>query len=115
MIKLLIRIEYGIAFVLLLYIYMQLNFSLWLFCILLLVPDVTIVGYVMDKKIGSIIYNFGHSLIIPCILLIVSLGISNEFLVMLSFIWTAHIVMDRCFGFGLKYEHSFKDTHLQRL
>ncbi|MEG0473770.1 MAG: DUF4260 domain-containing protein [Solibacillus sp.] len=114
MIKLLIRVEYGIAFILLLVIYLHLDFSLWLFFILLLVPDLTIVGYAMNKKIGSIIYNFGHSLILPLLLLLISLGISNELLVMLSIIWIAHILMDRCFGFGLKYEHSFKNTHLQR-
>lgn len=115
MIKLLIRVEYGVAFLLLLFIYWQLDFSLWLFFILLLVPDLTMIGYIINKKIGSIIYNFGHSLIIPFLLFIVSFGISNELLRMFTFIWTAHILMDRCFGFGLKYEQSFKNTHLQRL
>lgn len=115
MIKLLIRVEYGVAFLLLLFIYWQLDFSLWFFFILLLVPDITMVGYVMNPKMGAIIYNFGHSLIIPYLLFIVSFGTSNELLVMSAFIWTAHILMDRCFGFGLKYEHSFKNTHLQRL
>lgn len=115
MIKLFIRVEYGVAFLLLLIIYLKLDFSLWLFFILLLVPDLTMVGYVMNKKIGSLIYNFGHSLIIPILLLIVSFSISNELVVMLTLIWTAHILMDRCFGFGLKYEDTFKNTHLQRL
>lgn len=115
MIKLLIRVEYSIAFLLLLFIYWKLDFSLWLFFILLLVPDLTMVGYVMNKKIGSLIYNFGHTFIIPFLLLIVSFSISNEFVVMLALIWIAHILMDRCFGFGLKYEDTFKNTHLQRL
>lgn len=52
MIKLLIRVEYGIAFLLLLFIYWQLDFSLWLFFILLLVPDLTMIGYVMNKKLA---------------------------------------------------------------
>ena len=115
MIKRFIRMEYGIAFLLLLLIYWKLDFSLWLFFILLLVPDLTMVGYAMNPKMGAIIYNFGHSLIIPFLFLIISFSISNEFIVMLALIWTAHILMDRCFGFGLKYEHSFKNTHLQRL
>ncbi|MGE7021790.1 DUF4260 domain-containing protein [Solibacillus cecembensis] len=115
MIKLFIRVEYGIAFLLLLFIYMRLDFSLWLFFILLLVPDLTMVGYAMNKKIGAVIYNFGHTLIIPFLLLIVSFSSSNELVVMFSLIWTAHILMDRCFGFGLKYEDTFKNTHLQRI
>ncbi|HDV4625867.1 TPA: DUF4260 family protein, partial [Bacillus anthracis] len=28
---------------------------------------------------------------------------------------TAHIGMDRMFGYGLKYETEFKGTHIQRL
>ncbi|AIM07305.1 hypothetical protein BAHan_3779 [Bacillus anthracis] len=34
---------------------------------------------------------------------------------MIGLIWTAHIGMDRMFGYGLKYETEFKGTHIQRL
>ena len=114
MIKHLIRIEYGIAFLLVLFIYLYLGFSFWLFLILLFVPDVTMFGYVINEKMGSIIYNFGHSFIIPVVLLTISIGFTIEPLLISSCIWGAHILLDRCLGFGLKYEHSFKETHLQR-
>lgn len=115
MIKLFLRIEYGIAFAMLLFIYNQFDFSWWLFFILLFVPDLTMIGYAINTRIGAIIYNFGHSFNLPLLLLGVSLFFSNEFLLMVTIIWVAHILMDRCFGFGLKYEHSFNETHLQRL
>ncbi|MCU5518569.1 DUF4260 domain-containing protein, partial [Bacillus wiedmannii] len=35
--------------------------------------------------------------------------------IMIGLIWTAHIGMDRMFGYGLKYETDFKNTHIQRL
>ncbi|MEH7648941.1 DUF4260 family protein, partial [Bacillus toyonensis] len=35
--------------------------------------------------------------------------------IMIGLIWIAHIGMDRMFGYGLKYETDFKDTHIQRL
>ena len=115
MIKVLLRIEYGLAFILLFIIYWQCNFSLWLFIILLLVPDITMIGYLINTRIGSMIYNIGHSFILPILLLGISLSISNEFMMEIVLIWIAHILMDRFFGFGLKYAHSFKETHLQHM
>lgn len=115
MIKVLLRNEYGLAFILLFFIYWQYDFSLWLFFILLLVPDITMIGYLINTRIGSMFYNIGHSFILPILLLAVSLSTSNEFMLKIVLIWIAHILMDRFFGFGLKYEHSFKETHLQRM
>ena len=115
MINLLIRIEYGIAFLLILYFYGLLDFSLWTFFIFLLVPDITMIGYLFDKTIGATIYNFGHSLIIPLFLLVLSIALSMNWLLITSLIWLAHIFMDRCLGFGLKYKDSFQETHIQKV
>ena len=115
MIKKVLHAEYGVAFILLLAIYVQLHFSLWLFFLLLLVPDITMLGYFIHSKAGAIIYNVGHSLILPIICCGLSISISNQILLMLALIWLAHIMMDRCLGYGLKYPHSFQETHMQRV
>lgn len=111
----LVRLENGFAFGLTFYIYMQLDFSIWLFFVLLLVPDITMIGYIFNKKIGAVVYNFGHSFISPLLLALGYLYFLNNYLLLISIIWIAHIFMDRLFGFGLKYQDSFKETHIQKI
>ena len=84
----------------------------WFFLIFLLVPDLFMVGYVKDSKLGALIYNIGHSYITPFILLGIFLLFHSLVLLPISIIWIAHISMDRMLGFGLKLDTNFKDTHL---
>ncbi|AST96280.1 Uncharacterised protein [Niallia circulans] len=110
-----VRVENGVAFALCFYIYIQLGFPIWLFFVLLLVPDITMIGYALNEKIGATVYNIGHSFTLPLLLTLFSFYFSNDNLLLISIIWIAHIFMDRLFGFGLKYQESFKNTHIQRL
>jgi hypothetical protein len=36
-----------------------------LFLVLLFTPDISMIGYLKDKKLGAIFYNLGHNLILP--------------------------------------------------
>lgn len=110
-----IRIENGFAFAISLYIYIQLDFPIWMFFVFLLAPDLTAIGYVFNKKIGSFVYNFGHNLILPLALTSSYFYFSKDYLLVISIIWLAHIFMDRLLGYGLKYTDSFNKTHLQRI
>ncbi|MCM3358200.1 DUF4260 domain-containing protein [Psychrobacillus sp. MER TA 171] len=94
---------------------MQLDFPIWLFFLLLFVPDITMIGYTINNKIGATIYNVGHSFIFPILLTLGYFYFLKDYLLIISIIWVAHIFMDRLFGFGLKYQESFKETHMQRL
>ncbi|MDQ0229152.1 hypothetical protein J2S19_000402 [Metabacillus malikii] len=113
--KQVVRIENGIAFVLSFYLFTLLDFPVWLFFLLLMIPDITMVGYAFNNKIGAKVYNFGHSLVVPLLLTIGYFFYLNEYLLLTIIIWVAHIFMDRFLGFGLKYEDSFKSTHIHRL
>lgn len=115
MVKRVLHIEYGAAFLFSVFLYMQADFSLWLFFLLLFVPDVTMVGYFFNPKIGAVLYNSGHSSLIPLIVLGLSLSFSNDTGLMLALIWLAHIFLDRCLGYGLKYPQAFQETHMQRI
>ncbi len=110
-----IRVENGLGFFISFYIYSQFDFPIWLFFVLLLVPDITMAGYVINRKIGALVYNMGHSFILPLLLAGCYLYMSKDYLLLLSIIWIAHIFMDRLFGFGLKYQNSFNETHIQKL
>lgn len=95
--------------------YQQLGFNGWLFLALLFVPDVSMVGYLANERIGSMTYNAVHTFLGPLVLLGIGLVGEWELGVTLAMIWVAHIALDRTLGYGLKYPTAFKDTHLQRV
>lgn len=72
-------------------------------------------GYVLDKKLGSYIYNIGHSYIIPILLTLLYLLLRENIFLQISLIWLAHISMDRSIGYGLKYPNNFNKTTIQKV
>jgi hypothetical protein len=84
-----------------------------LFIVLLLLPDLAMLGYLRDTRIGAWCYNAVHTLVGPMVLGGLSVRFHN--LVPLAIIWAAHIAMDRALGYGLKYQDSFGHTHLGNL
>ncbi len=88
----------------------------WLaFVVLLLVPDIGMVGYLRDTRLGAATYNAFHSYLPPAVL-VGYWAVAGELSVLgVGLIWAAHIGMDRMIGFGLKYPTAFQDTHLHRL
>nr|WP_237417238.1 DUF4260 domain-containing protein [Halobacillus litoralis] len=113
--KLWIHLEGFLIFILSLYFYMTTGYSLWLFFLLLLVPDVFMLGYIINARAGAVIYNIGHTYVLPGLVLFSSLFFQWELIHALALIWTAHIGMDRTIGYGLKYGTDFKHTHQQRI
>lgn len=110
--KLLLRLEgacYGIAALL---IYWQQGFSWWLFAGLILVPDLSMLGYLAGPRVGAICYNIMHATVLPWAILLYCYLRPNDLCLALTMIWFAHIGIDRALGYGLKYVSGFKDTHL---
>lgn len=87
----------------------------WLFALLLLAPDLSAVGYLLNARIGAACYNVVHTDVLPASLLAVGYFTQHPLLITLALIWLAHLGLDRLVGFGLKYPTKFQDTHLQRL
>ncbi|MCI2848381.1 DUF4260 domain-containing protein [Staphylococcus hominis] len=111
----LIRLENAFVFITAVIIYFMFDFSLWLFLILLLVPDISMLGYLYNNKIGSYIYNIGHSYIIPILITLLYLAMGVNSLLGIALIWLAHISMDRTIGYGLKYPVGFDKTTIQKV
>jgi Domain of unknown function (DUF4260) len=86
-----------------------------LFALLLLTPDLAMVGYLRGPRLGAIAYNLAHLKILPLALGIVGLMTSNTLEIQLALIWFAHIGMDRAAGYGLKLETGFSDTTLGKI
>jgi hypothetical protein len=85
------------------------------FALLLLSPDLLMLGYLVNKTVGAACYNLVHTHIGPLALLLIASLTGHENYFWLIAIWAAHIGMDRMLGYGLKYKTAFKDTHLQRV
>jgi Domain of unknown function (DUF4260) len=115
MIKILLHIEGFAVLVLSLYFYGYSHFSWLLFFILLLTPDISMLGYLLNNKVGAMVYNLFHTYSLSIGLVIYGLILSNETVLAIGIIWSAHIGMDRMIGYGLKYSTEFKDTHLNRV
>ena len=84
----------------------------WLYPALLLVPDIFMLGYLRNTKLGSIIYNLGHSYPIAALVTVLGFVLASPLTIGIGAIWFGHIGWDRMFGYGLKYGTSFKHTHL---
>ncbi len=115
MVKKILHLEGMTVFIASLYFYYATNGNWWLFALLLLTPDLSMIGYLKDKKIGAITYNLVHNYVLAILLVFLTLIFKNDLFIYLSLILTAHIGMDRMLGFGLKYKTNFKDTHLQKV
>ena len=85
------------------------------FALLLLTPDLGMIGYLVNPVIGSRTYNAVHFYTLPIILIALGLSLGVPIGLQLGLIWCAHIGMDRLMGYGLKYPTTFKDTHLGRV
>ncbi len=85
----------------------------WLmFALLFLAPDVSMVGYLANPRIGARVYNLGHTYIAPTLLALAGFVMAAPLMYLLVSIWAAHIGFDRLLGYGLKYLVAFGATHL---
>lgn len=87
----------------------------WVFPLLLIVPDVSMVGYLRGPRIGAIVYNVAHDLASGLATAGAGLALGSVPVAAAGAILVAHSGMDRLAGYGLKLPTSFRDTHLGRI
>jgi hypothetical protein len=84
----------------------------WMYPVLLLGPDISMLGYLVGNKIGAWSYNIFHHKGIAVLLLITGVYANIDASFFTGVILLGHASMDRVAGYGLKYENGFKFTHL---
>ena len=89
-----------------------LGYSWWLFLALLLAPDLSMVGYLFGTKTGAWLYNFFHHQGVAIVAGLAGLYFGLNWLQLAGLVLYGHSAMDRALGYGLKYNDSFKHTHL---
>ncbi|MCL5028093.1 MAG: DUF4260 domain-containing protein [Bacteroidetes bacterium] len=93
-------------------LYNMLGYSWWLYVLLILTPDLSMIGYLINSKIGGITYNVFHHKGIAIILYLIGTFTYNYVFIIAGIIIFGHASIDRFLGFGLKYLDSFNHTHL---
>ncbi len=91
---------------------LTLGYSWWVFFAWLLVPDLSMLGYLMNSRVGAWVYNLFHHQALA--IAIGALGViwSSVEWQLAGVVLFGHSAMDRAFGYGLKHEDDFKHTHL---
>jgi hypothetical protein len=110
-----LRVEAAVVLVFSVILYRHAGGTWPRFALLFLVPDLSLAGYALTVRFGTVLYNTVHTYVGPLVLAGFAIFGARPELLLYTLIWTAHIGMDRALGFGLKYPTRFQDTHLQRV
>jgi hypothetical protein len=110
--QLLLKLEELAEFLLGVIIFNHLNFAWWYFPLLLLTPDIGMLGYLLNPKIGAWTYNIFHHKAVAIMILLFGFFENNQGVMLAGTILFSHAAFDRIMGYGLKYDDNFKHTHL---
>ncbi len=88
------------------------GFSWWLFPVLILTPDISMLGYLAGPKAGATTYNIFHNQALAIIIFLTGCYEAIPELQLTGIILFSHSALDRSLGYGLKYPDDFKHTHL---
>lgn len=114
-VDLVVRLEWVAAAVVAIVLFAMTGVSWWLFALLILAPDLSMLGYLAGPRVGAVTYNALHILIAPLVLALAGVLLAGPIAIAVALIWIAHIAIDRALGYGLKLPTGFQDTHLGRI
>ncbi len=109
------RVEGGVMFALSLLLFWKYSGAWPLYVLLILAPDLFMLGYLRGPRMGAAFYNLGHTWLLPGLLGVVALLGGASAAGSIALIWFGHIGVDRLLGYGLKLPTGFQDTHLGRI
>lgn len=108
----LLKLEEFALFTLGILMFSQLDFAWWWFPVLLLSPDIGMVGYLAGPAVGAWSYNLFHHRGVAVAVGVTGFVLGIATMQLVGVILFSHAAMDRLFGYGLKYERGFAFTHL---
>lgn len=107
-----IKIEEFGQFLASIFLFSYLPYSWWVFPAAILIPDLSMGGYLFNTKIGALLYNIFHHKLLGIIFSVLGFWQGIDFITLAGLILFGHSAMDRMFGYGLKFPDDFKHTHL---
>ena len=113
--KSLLRLEELGLFGLSLFLFSKLDYGWGWYALLFLAPDLGMVGYLLNPRLGAWTYNLVHHKGVAVALYALGAGLANPALMFAGTILLGHSSFDRVLGYGLKHEDAFQNTHLGRI
>ncbi len=110
-----LKLEELVQFLFGIFLFTQLDYAWWWFLVLILAPDIGMLGYIINTKVGAVMYNVFHHKGLALLILIIGMYQQISYLELVGIILFSHSAMDRMLGYGLKYEDSFQNTHLGKV
>ncbi|HWK98894.1 MAG TPA: DUF4260 domain-containing protein [Parapedobacter sp.] len=93
----------------------QLAHPWWLFLALLLLPDISMVGYAINNWWGALLYNLFHHQGVAVAVIGIGWYANQPYVLLAGIVLLGHSAMDRALGYGLKYITGFQNTHLGKI
>ena len=113
--KNLLKLEELFLFGLALFLFSQLDYGWGWYALLFLAPDLSMIGYLANPRLGSWTYNVIHHKALAVALYVLGYLLSIPWLMFAGTLLLGHSSFDRVFGYGLKYPDSFQETHLGKI
>ena len=110
--KYLIRAEEAAQFLITVYLNYQLPVAGWLFWAFFLAPDLSMIGYLVNTRVGAVCYNLVHHKGVAVVFWVTGLYLNQVELQLAGLVLFGHSSFDRLCGYGLKFSDDFKHTHL---
>lgn len=100
--KTLVKLEEFAFVVLSFYLFLALDYAWWWFPALFFVPDVSLIGYLINRNIGATTYNVIHHKALAVLLYLLGGFIRWPGLQLAGLVLFGHSSLDRALGFELR-------------
>jgi hypothetical protein len=114
-VDILLRLEDAALAVLAAFLFVATGLPWWWLIVLFLVPDLSIVAYVLGPCAGSVAYNVIHHRGLAVVVYLAGAILRAPLVSAAGAALLFHSSVDRVLGYGLKYSDSFRNTHLGRI
>jgi hypothetical protein len=94
------------------FLFARLDFNWWWYPLLFFGPDLSMLAYTAGPRTGAAVYNLVHHQGAAVLLYLLGFFLFIPVLQLAGAVMLGHSVLDRLFGYGLKYSDSFNHTHL---
>lgn len=98
-----------------LFLFSRLDYGWGWYALLFLTPDLSMVGYLANPRLGAWTYNLIHHKGLAVVLYVLGSLFPIPWLMFAGTLLLGHSSFDRVFGYGLKHEDAFQNTHLGRI
>ena len=85
------------------------------YALVLFGPGISLLAYLINKKVGASCYNFFHHKTVAIALLFICYFLPADCFLLIAVVIFGHSSQNRFFGFGLKYYEGFNITHLGKI